>query len=139
MKKNVILSVLFILVMIIFVSCDKDEDPVSAVKKFEIVSVVPANNATNVSIEAAIVITFSKPVVSVDALVGAHNDASGTVDKFSSDKKVYTIDPIGVMEENTVYGLAVLEAISIDGDTLRLFSEGGEMTPLTQIEFTTGN
>jgi hypothetical protein len=135
MKKSILLSVMVLLMAAVFISCEKEEEIV----EFKVVSIEPANKATGVSINASVVITFSKAIDTISYAFGQGGGGSLVKKLVSSDKKVVTLDPVGVMKRNTLYGLAIVDAISEDGDTLTLISKNGNVIPLMNTQFTTEN
>jgi hypothetical protein len=140
MKKSILLSLIVLLIATVFISCDKEDDPVPTPSKFEIVSVFPENKATGVSAETNVVVTFSKPVSTIETQFGVNGGALLMTKKvFSEDNRVVTLDPELTMVKNTVYGFAIREAISEDGDTLVMFSKDGVLTPFALVTFTTEN
>jgi hypothetical protein len=135
MKNSILLSVIVLLIASVFISCEKEEEKV----EFKVVSIVPVDNATGVSIDANVVITFSKPVLFAYVLLGPGATSITTKKTFSEDKRVLTIDPMDVLLKNTRYGTALMKVISEDGDTLKMIMGDVASMNLMQYDFTTEN
>ncbi len=95
---------------------------------FKIVSVVPANLATGVSVSAKVVITFSKKLNTAVATGGEFALAGMNVPTSSvvtyDGKYTITMTPTALMAKNTIYSGFVTNLFSEDGDKIAQESFG---------------
>jgi len=96
---------------------------------FKILSIVPADKATGVSINAPIVITFTKRVKAPTCAFGTGGATISFTTTLSTDGRIVTFTPKDPMKKNSLYGGIFVGATANDGDILPDYS----------FEFTTEN
>jgi hypothetical protein len=94
-------------------------DTVAAPAAIALSSIVPADEASNIAVSSAIVLTFNNPIAGdAVSVISAGGDIVPVTKAYDAAKKILTITPNSNLTTNTTYIVAVAGVIDVYGQAL---------------------